>query len=115
MSIQGTGDGRPVPAGPWKELASFTPEQTARFFAGGELGRATFADPELQARQDRQRERLRSALSGYVRILVSALREDSPQTEKRLQELSEGAMQGDPNAKRLFIAMVTELMNQALL
>lgn len=113
MSIHGTGDGLPTPAGPFKDLASFSAEQTARFFGGGELGRARFTDPEVQAAQDRQRAAMREAWRTCVPILRASLRKESEATERRLGELYSAAAAGDQHAKRLLMTMVAELVNLA--
>jgi hypothetical protein len=95
-------------------IARFTPEQTARFFAGEELGRPAWTDPETQRKQDRQRELLRGALKISIDHLAKALGELSPQTEARLLDLGSRALAGDPEAVRLFVAMYSELVHQAL-
>jgi hypothetical protein len=96
-------------------VARWSAEETAAFFATGErLPRARFEDPEVQARQDRQREALRAALRPSVTALGSALHRDSAETEKRLYALLEAALAGDAAAVRQFIAMYGELLAQAL-
>jgi hypothetical protein len=96
-------------------VARFSAEQTARFFGGGELGRPSWEDPETQAKQDMQRQRLRAAYARSVVDLNAALRELSPQTADRLVELWHQARNGDPGAIRLFGAMYMELLAQALI
>lgn len=96
-------------------LASYTAEQTARFFGGGELGKPQWADPETQRKQDLQQQRLLEALGVSVNLFRDALKEFSPQTRDRLQELWEHTQRGDPRARGLFVTMYTELMAQALL
>jgi len=98
-----------------KVIASYTPEQTARFFAGGELGKPHIHDPDTAARMERQRKDLLAGLEGAVGHLVRALRTDSPRTADRLQQLWTSAKHGNPEARRLFPVMVAELAKQALI
>jgi hypothetical protein len=96
------------------DIASFSAEQFARYAGGGQLGRPKWADPEMQRKQDLQRERLREALGESVKLYVKALRELSPDTAARLQNLTEHALAGNPEAFRLWMAMYGELCEQAL-
>jgi hypothetical protein len=106
-------DELPEPQGS-KVIARFSAEQTARFFGGGDLGRPAWADPETQRKQDRQRLLLRGALTHSVQEFAEALRELSPQSSQRLMQLGQGALNGDKESLRLFTAMYTELLAQAL-
>ena len=112
--IRGSDDpGARRPDGPWQDLASFSSEQTARFFAGGEIGAPAFADPEIQNGVDRQRKAMREALRVCRPIMLRALHAESPETEGRLAALWAAADRGDQEAKRLLIAIVGELVNLA--
>jgi hypothetical protein len=97
------------------DIARFSAEQTAEFFGGGELGRPQWADPEVQRKQDAQRELLRAAVASSTKQMASALSRYSPESQQRLLQLSEAALAGDAKARRLFVAMYTELLAQALL
>jgi hypothetical protein len=99
----------------WKTIASFTPEQTAAFLGGGELGAPTIRDPAIAARYRRHVKSMRSALTECVAILGDALHEDSPATQARLGELWAGAQRGDPASVRLLATMMGELVKQALM
>jgi transposase len=95
------------------EIARFTAEQTARYFAGGELGKPEYTDPEVRRKMDVQQARLRAALDASVDIYADALAELSPQTEARLYELHRAAGT-DPQAGHLLLTMLQELGVQAL-
>lgn len=98
------------PDGTSKVIASYTKEQTATFFGGGELGRPRIHDAELKRRMDRQRRHLRTALRACVNELASAMTEDGQETARRLRELHQAAERGDAHAMRLLIAMLGELV-----
>lgn len=102
------------PDGSSKVIASYTLEQTAEFFGGGELGQPEIHDPELKAKWERQRGLLRHALRANVDILATAMRDDGQNTAARLRELYAAAEAGDPKAMRLLIAMLGELIVFAL-
>lgn len=97
-----------------EEVASFSAEATANFLSGGELGRPTYADAEVQQRMDRQRENLRIALRQITPILCEALHQDSPQTEAHLKTHLANALAGDVPSYRMYCAMLAELGKQAL-
>jgi SLT domain-containing protein len=97
-----------------ESLARFTAEQTARFFAGGELGKPKWTDPEMQRKQDRQQQLLQQALGVSVTQFNRALMELSPNTARRLTQLHSDALAGDGEAMRLLVAVVGELIVQAL-
>jgi hypothetical protein len=96
-------------------IASFTAEQTAEFFSGGELGKPTIHDPRTRERMERQRQDLLAGFESAVGDLVRSLRRDSPRTADRLQQLWGSAKSGNPEARRLFPVMVAELAKQALI
>jgi hypothetical protein len=96
-------------------LARWTPEESAAFFAGGDLPRARFENRELQRKQDLQHQLLQNALEASVGLYRGALGELSSQTAERLQQLYTAAQVGDQRARQLFLTMMVELMSQALL
>lgn len=108
--------GVPIPGEPHTNLlASFSAEQTARFFAGGELGEPHIPDPQLRNALKRQGARLRMALfDEVVPALVRALRHDSQTSAQRLHYLAEHARNGDAEASRMMGAMIGELLTMAM-
>jgi hypothetical protein len=96
-------------------IARFSAKQTADFFGGGLLGRPEWTDPEVQRKQDLQRQKLREALDLAVKAQHRALHELSPETARRMLDLYEGAVTGNEQQLRLFVAMHTELAFQALM
>lgn len=97
-----------------KEIARFSAEQTARFLAGGELGRPEYADSGVARRMENQRRELRAGWILALEALHASLRQESAQTAARLIELRQAAFAGDPDAARLLTAMLGELLKQAL-
>lgn len=95
------------------EIARYSAEQTARFLAGGDLGRPTYS-PELEAKMKEHRNRLRTAFADCTEILTNALEDLSSHTAARLKELHEAAVNADADAMRLYITMMAELATQAL-
>jgi hypothetical protein len=99
----------------WRTIASYTPEQTAAFFNGGDIGEAKIVDPQIRARMVRQHRYLRRCLFDKVApALIQALQMESPQTADRLGALLVGAMREDPRSSQLLGVMVGELLTQAL-
>jgi len=97
-----------------RTIASFTAEQTARFLGGGELGQPHYHDPAVAARMRHQQIALRHAFASCMVVLYDALTEDSAQTAQRLRELWNAAERGDPQAERLLMVMLNELLHQGL-
>jgi len=96
-------------------IASYTAEQTARFFGGGEIGKPKYADPELQARVDRLQQRLLKAFDDVVEKLSEAVVIDGQITNQRLNELWYAARRGDARSRDLLGVLINELLKQATL
>jgi len=97
-----------------KDLARFSKEQTAKMLAGGDIGRPQWADPEMQRRQDEQRDLLREALSQSVEFFVAATKDLSPRSSEVLEQYAKGAMEGDEALTQKFLLFYGDLCLQAL-
>lgn len=97
-----------------KDLASFSKEQTAKFLGGGDLGRPVYADPEMQRKQDEQRELLRAALEQSVEFFCAALKDLSPRSCEVIEQYAKDALAGDEVATQKFLLFFGDLCLQAL-
>lgn len=97
-----------------KDLASFSKEQTARFLGGGDIGRPQWADPEMQRKQDEQRDLLREALRQSTEFFCAALQDLSPRSSAVLETYARDALAGDEAATQKFLLFYGDLCLQAL-
>lgn len=99
-----------------RTIISMSAEDTANWLAdpASEPWTKHIVDPELKRHMTRQQQSLRTALYDAVELFEKALWQESERTSRRLMDLRLQSQAGDVRATELMVAMLGELISQAL-